>query len=92
MREAGPQRLALTALLLLLALLLARFSWVLPFTDNAERALFDWRSYVLAEQVERDERIQIIAYTDNTLIQLRKRSPLDRGMLARALRNIDGMG
>ena len=92
MREAGPQRLALTALLLLLALLLARFSWVLPFTDNAERALFDWRSYVLAEQVEHDERIQIIAYTDNTLIQLRKRSPLDRGMLARALRNIDGMG
>jgi adenylate cyclase len=71
---------------------LARFSWALPFTDNAERALFDWRSYVLAEQVEQDSRVQIIAYNDRTLIALGKRSPLDRGMLARALRNIDSMG
>jgi adenylate cyclase len=46
-REAGAQRLALTAILLVLAVLLARFSWSLPFTDNAERAVFDWRSYVL---------------------------------------------
>ncbi len=91
-REAGPRQLALTVLLLLAALMLARFSWALPFTDNAERALFDWRSYVLAEQVEQDDRVRIIAYNDRTLIALGKRSPLDRGMLARALRNIDGMG
>lgn len=91
-REAGPQRLALTALLLLLALGLARFSWSIAFTDNAERALFDWRSYALAEQVETDPRVQLVVYNDRTLITLRKRSPLDRGMLARALRNIDGMG
>lgn len=91
-REAGPQRLAVTALLLLLALGLARFSWTLPFTDNAERALFDWRSYILAEQVEQDPRVVMVVYNDRTLIDLGKRSPLDRGMLARALRNIDGMG
>lgn len=91
-REAGPRQLALTVLLLLAALMLARFSWALPFTDNAERALFDWRSYVLAEQVEQDDRVRIIAYNDRTLIALGKRSPLDRGMLARALRNIDSMG
>jgi adenylate cyclase len=34
----------------------------------------------------------MVVYDDNTLINLQKRSPLDRGMLARALRNIDSMG
>jgi len=92
MREAGPQRLAITAVLLIVALLLARLSWVLPFTDNAERALFDYRSFVLAEQVEKDDRILMVTYDDQLLIQLQKRSPLDRGMLARALRNLDSMG
>jgi adenylate cyclase len=91
-REAGAQRLALTAVLLVLAVLLARFSWSLPFTDNAERAVFDWRSYVLSQQVEQDQRVVMVVYDDNTLINLQKRSPLDRGMLARALRNIDSMG
>lgn len=91
-REAGPQRLAFTGVMLVLALLLARFSWALPFTDNAERAVFDWRSYVLSEQVEQDPRVVMVVYDDNTLINLQKRSPLDRGMLARALRNLDAMG
>ncbi len=91
-REAGPRRLALTAVLLVLALLLARFSWNIPFTDNAERALFDYRSFVLAEQVENDPRVVMVVYDDQTLIDLQKRSPLDRGMLARALRNLDTMG
>ncbi len=92
MREAGPQRLGLTAVLLIVALLLARMSWGLPFTDNAERALFDYRSFVLAEQVEQDDRIVMITYDDQLLIELQKRSPLDRGMLAAALRNMDTMG
>ncbi len=92
MREAGAQRLAITAVLLILALLLARLSWTLPFTDNAERALFDYRSFILAEQVEKDDRILMVTYDDQLLIQLQKRSPLDRGMLASALRNLDTMG
>lgn len=91
-REAGPQRLALTALLLVLAVLVGRFSWQTYFTDDAERALFDYRSYMLADAVEQDPRVVIVAYDDQTLINLQKRSPLDRGLLARALRNIDGMG
>lgn len=91
-REAGPRRLALTAALLLVAVLAGRLSWHTYFTDDAERALFDYRSYMLADAVEQDPRVVIIAYDDNTLIQLQKRSPLDRGLLARALRNIDGMG
>jgi adenylate cyclase len=91
-REAGTRRLVLTALLLIVALLLARFSWYLPVTDQAENRLFDLRSFVLAEQVGQDDRIALVVYDDQTLINARKRSPLDRGLLAQALRNLDAMG
>lgn len=91
-REAGARRLALTGLFLLAALLLARFSWHLPLTGEAERGLYDLRSYLLAEQVEQDDRILMVVYNDQTLIAARKRSPLDRGLLAEALRNLDAMG
>jgi len=92
LRGAGQQRLALTAILLLAALLLARLSWFTYFTNEAERSLYDFRSFFNAELVEQDQRVALVVYTDQTLIALQKRSPLDRGMLARALRNIDGMG
>ena len=91
-REAGARRLAVTALLLVAALLLARFSWFLPVTDEAENRLYDLRSFILADRVSQDERIALVVYTDQTLINARKRSPLDRGMLAAALRNLDAMG
>lgn len=91
-REAGGRRLALTGLFVLAALLLARFSWFLPLTGEAERGLYDLRTYLLAEQVEQDGRIALIVYDDQTLINARKRSPLDRGLLAEALRNLDAMG
>ncbi|MEO6389054.1 MAG: adenylate/guanylate cyclase domain-containing protein [Croceibacterium sp.] len=99
---AGPRRLALTGLLLLFALLLARFSWsypttggaelATPITNDAEQALYDLRDYAFADQVGTDDRILLIVYTDQTLITARKRSPLDRSLLAKALRNIDGLG
>ena len=91
-REAGPRRLAVTALLVLAALGLARFSWSLPVTGDAEAGLYDLRSFVLADTVEQDDRIVLAVYTDQTLIAARKRSPLDRGILAAALRNLDTMG
>ncbi|MDE8651664.1 adenylate/guanylate cyclase domain-containing protein [Novosphingobium album (ex Liu et al. 2023)] len=91
-RAASRQRFAVMVLLLILALAIARFSWSLPVIGDAERSLYDLRTYVNAPQVDQDQRIQIIAYDDQTLIAARKRSPLDRGLLARALRNIDGMG
>lgn len=92
LRGAGPQRLALTAVMLVAALLLARLSWFTYFTDEAERALFDYRSFATAELVEQDDRVTLVVFNDQILIDLQKRSPLDRGMLARALRNIDTMG
>jgi len=91
-REAGTRRLALTAVMLVAALLLARLSWFLPVTDEAESRLYDLRSYILAEQSPQDERIALVVYTDQTLIDARKRSPLDRGLLAAALQNLDTMG
>ncbi len=91
-REAGPQRLALTVLLLVAAVLLARYSWNLPFTGNAEQRLYDARAYALAEEVETDERVTLVVYTDQTLFDYGKRSPLPRNVLAAALRTIDSMG
>lgn len=102
-RAANKRQLAMTAFLLVLGLLVARFSWELPIRiegahvrlpviSDAERSLYDVRAFINAPQVEQDERIQIVAYDDQTLIAARKRSPLDRGLLARALRNLDGMG
>src|SRR6478735_5488000 len=103
-REAGPRRLAITALLLLAALLLARFSWNMPWADaqggeiptpvtgEAERAAYDLRVFRFAPAVEQDRRVLLVVYDDQTLIAARKRSPLDRGLLAKALRNLDTMG
>ena len=98
-REAGGVQLAATLIVLLLAVFIARFSWLLPggeeptpLTSEAERALYDLRAYYAADLAEQDERIVLLVYTDQTLIAARKRSPLDRGMLARALANLDTMG
>lgn len=91
-RGAGPRRLAMMAALLVLATLVAAFSWSLPGIGDAERSLYDLRSYIAAPVVEQDERVQLVVYDDQTLIAARKRSPLDRGLLAKALRNLDAMG
>jgi adenylate cyclase len=98
-REAGGVQLAATLVLLCAALFIARFSWVLPdgevptpLTSEAERALYDLRAYYAADLVEQDQRIVMVVYTDQTLIAARKRSPLDRGLLAKTLRTLDTMG
>lgn len=98
-REAGGVQLSATVVVLIAALFIARFSWVLPggeiptpLIGEAERALYDLRAYYAADLVEQDVRIVLVVYTDQTLINARKRSPLDRGLLARTLQTIDGMG
>ncbi|WP_022683895.1 adenylate/guanylate cyclase domain-containing protein [Sphingobium bisphenolivorans] len=100
--DAGQFRLAATALALMLALFLAGWDWSRPLdgargqreipTADAERGLYDWRVATFAPRVAQDPRILMVVYDDQTLIATRKRSPLDRGLLARALRNIDAMG
>jgi adenylate cyclase len=92
LRQIGPVRLLATAAFLLLGLLFARFSWQLPLAGDAERALYDIRFIRSAERTVQDDRIVLIAYDDQTLRQLGKRSPLDRKLLAEALTAIDAMG
>ncbi len=96
LREAGKVQLGLTVLLIFAALFIARYSWVLPggtiptpLTSEAERAFYDLRAYYAADLVEEDQRVVLVVYTDQTLIKARKRSPLDRGLLAEALRTLD---
>ncbi|HYI39114.1 MAG TPA: adenylate/guanylate cyclase domain-containing protein [Allosphingosinicella sp.] len=91
LRQIGWVRLAGTAVFLLLALLLSRYSWELPLASDAERALYDIRFTRAANGVVQDDRIVLITYDDQTLQALQKRSPLDRRVLAEALAALDGM-
>ncbi|MBB6124134.1 adenylate/guanylate cyclase domain-containing protein [Sphingobium subterraneum] len=90
--DTGPLRLGFTLLLLAIALLVARYSWNLPLIVAAERGSYDVRTTLFAPRVDQDPRIVMIVYNDQTLIDTRKRSPLDRRTLAQALRTIDAMG
>ena len=91
-REAGPERLVFTGFMILIAVLVARFSWSLPVLQEAEHGMYDYRAFLAAERVEQDDRILLVVYDEQTLIAARKRSPLDRGLLIDALRNLDTMG
>jgi adenylate cyclase len=91
-RTLGVRRLVFTTLLLLAALLTARYAWQAPLTADAERALYDLRVWTLAPRVDQDQRIAMVTFTDETLANTGRRSPLDRGLLARALTRIDALG
>ncbi len=92
LRQLGWPRLIFTLAFVLLALFIARSSWQLPLAIDAERALYDWRTVLTAPKVDQDDRIVQIVYTDETLAATGKRSPLDRTVLAKALKRIDGFG
>lgn len=99
LREAGTVQLIATILFVLFSIFIARYSWALPggeeptaITSDAERALYDTRAYLAADLVEQDDRIVLVVFDDQSLINLEKRSPLPRGALAEALRNLDAMG
>lgn len=91
LKQIGTVRLLATVTFLLVGLFFARYSWEAPLVSDAERALYDWRVIETAERTGQDDRIVLITYDDQTLEQLGKRSPLDRKMLADALRAIDRM-
>jgi adenylate cyclase len=90
--QIGLVRLLAALLFLGVGLYVARYSWTLPGAVTAESALYDWRFFKFAERVmQQDDRIVLVTYDDQTLIALRKRSPLDRHMLASTLRALDAM-
>ncbi|TVV70802.1 adenylate/guanylate cyclase domain-containing protein [Sphingomonas solaris] len=91
LRRIGPVRLAGTALFLLLAVFFARTSWDLPLAQDVERLLYDVRAYRSAPTVDQDDRITMVVFNDQTLIETGRRSPLDRVTLAKALQRIDSL-
>ncbi|MFA5967792.1 MAG: adenylate/guanylate cyclase domain-containing protein [Sphingomonas sp.] len=92
LRAVGVTRMVLTLVALAVAFGIAGTSWRMPLIGDAERIAYDLRMTAFAPRVEQDPRITMVVYNDQTLIATRKRSPLDRGLLARALRAIDGLG
>ncbi len=75
--------------MLLLGIFVARYSWQIPLVSDAERALYDIRLMLTTPRAEQDPRVLMVTYTDDTLINTQVRSPLDRKILADALRNLD---
>jgi adenylate cyclase len=94
LKQIGPLRLLATIAFIGGALFLARYSWDdrIPLAGDAERALYDLRFIQAAKHVEQDNRIVLVTYDDQTLAMLGKRSPLDRKMLADALKALDSLG
>ncbi|MEQ9661233.1 MAG: adenylate/guanylate cyclase domain-containing protein [Parasphingopyxis sp.] len=84
-------RLLATVFFVVAALLIARYSWSLPFMQDVERVLYDVRATYAMERVEEDERISIVVYDSDTLFNTGIRSPVDREIMAQALTNLDAM-
>ncbi len=85
LREAGTVQLIGMVIFVLFSIFIARYSWALPggqeptaITSDAERALYDTRAYLAADLVEQDDRIVLVVFDDQSLINLEKRSPLPR--------------
>lgn len=92
LRRIGPVRLATIAIVVASAVMLARFSWQVPVLIAAERGLYDIRTTLTAPKVDQDQRITMVVFTEQTLQRSQRRSPLDRRLLATAMRTLDGMG
>ena len=92
MAQLGPARLILVIVMMVAALFVARYSSAMPLIIDAERALYDARATIGAPLVGQDQRITMVTYTDEVLIERRVRSPLDRALLADALKSLDQMG
>jgi adenylate cyclase len=65
--QAGPLRLGVTLLVLIGALLIARYSWNLPLALSAERGLYDVRVDLTAARVDQDDRVVLVVFTEETL-------------------------
>jgi adenylate cyclase len=83
-----------TVVFIVIAILLARFSWDLNLAVDAERALYDARALAasLRKPVDQDSRILLVPFTPDTQRATGERSPLDRTTLANALTSLDTMG
>lgn len=92
LRQLGWQRIAVAALLLVLALFFAFNSWRLPLLRDAEAALYDIRAVNFSPPTDTDKRVTLVVYTADTNRATGQISPVDRTILAKALTQIDQLG
>lgn len=90
--QLGAVRLGSTILFIILAVLVARFSWQTPLIQEAERALYDLRVAALSPVLEKEDQVVMIVYNEDTLKLTGQRSPVDRTILAQSLETIDAAG
>ena len=74
-----------------LAVLLAAFSWSLPGLVDVERLAYDMRLALASPAVAQDPRIVLVTFDEEAVAETRRRSPLDRAVLAAAVRNLDAL-
>ena len=90
--QLGSTRIAITGLLLAIALMIAGSSWNLLLLRDAESALYDLRAANLSPAADTDKRITLVVYTADTTRTTGQISPVDRTVLAKALTEIDKLG
>ena len=92
LKQLGAQRVAVAAVLLVVALLAAGLSWKIPLLHDAENGLYDVRTSLFAPATDTDKRVTLVVYTADTNRKTGKISPVDRTILAHALAQIDKLG
>lgn len=92
LRQLGAQRVAVAAVLLVVALLAAALSWKIPLLHDAENGLYDVRASLFAPATDTDKRVTLVVYTADTNRKTGKISPVDRTILAKALAQLDKLG
>src|SRR5688500_1342689 len=90
--QLGGARIAIALLLLLISLQIAAESWRMPLLRDAENALYDLRAANFAPGTDTDKRLTMVVYTADTNRAAGQISPVDRTVLAKALREIDKLG
>ena len=87
----GPTAKLLLVAAFLLALFVSILGWQTPYVRNAEMGLFNLRYMSVMGIVEKDDRVVMIVYDEQTAMNTGQRAPVDRALLARALPVIDAM-
>lgn len=90
-KQIGLLRMVGYAFLLAMFLVGARYSHHIPLMVDAERQLYDLTANLTAPFTAPDSKITVVSYDSSTLELTKKRSPKDRGLLAKALTAIDAM-
>ncbi|WP_313809215.1 adenylate/guanylate cyclase domain-containing protein [Sphingobium sp.] len=86
------KRLAILAAAMAFCVLLTAHSWRIPVLAQLERVAYDIRLAATAPAVDQDDRIVLLVVDEATIAETRRRSPVDRAMLARAITALDAIG